>query len=229
MCIRDRSLFGKVNAQDWQKHNLGTNLNDLKNVQSALTQDITISPDSIYYDYMILQSVNLINNSTQPINVISVQDFAYGYGWSWWVHEMSCTLPQIINPGYTETIVIAIECLIKAPATEYLHSTMEIVSSVGTQYCHIFLDPKLISAIDKKTDEYIRIYPNPVKDNLIINIDESLSKGQLSILNISGQQLLQQEITEAKTTIDVSKLSPGIYVVKMVGEKGVHMGKFVKR
>ena len=68
-----------------------------------------------------------------------------------------------------------------------------------------------------------------MKDNLIINIDESLSKGQLSILNISGQQLLQQEITEAKTTIDVSKLSPGIYVVKMVGEKGVHMGKFVKR
>lgn len=204
-------------------------IDDLKNVQSELTQDITISPDSIYFDYIILQSVNLINNSTQPITLISVQDHAYCNGWMWEVIEMTCTLPQIINPGFTETITIWVECIIKVPTTEYLHSTIEIVSSVGTQYCHIFLDPDLISAVDKKTREFIRFYPNPVKDNLIIDTDEPQPDGRLTIFSLNGQQVLQQEITEPNTILDVSHLSPGIYMVKMVGEKGVHMAKFVKQ
>jgi photosystem II stability/assembly factor-like uncharacterized protein len=70
------------------------------------------------------------------------------------------------------------------------------------------------------------IYPNPT--SAIITI-ETLANGSLSILNISGQQLLQQEITEPITTIDVSTLPSGVYVVKVVGDKGVQVGKIVKQ
>jgi len=70
------------------------------------------------------------------------------------------------------------------------------------------------------------IYSNPASTNITI---ETPSKSTLSIHNTSGQQLLQQEITEPTTTIDVSGLASGIYIVKVIGEKEIQMGKFVKQ
>ncbi|MFH1295791.1 MAG: T9SS type A sorting domain-containing protein [Bacteroidota bacterium] len=70
------------------------------------------------------------------------------------------------------------------------------------------------------------LYPNPTSTQTAI---ETPTKGYLFILNLSGQQLLQQEITEPTTTIDVSTLPSGVYVVKLVGEKGVGIGKFIKQ
>ncbi len=45
---------------------------------------------------------------------------------------------------------------------------------------------------------------------------------------LSNWDRLQQEITEPTTTIDVSTLPNGIYLVKLVGEKEVKTGKFIK-
>jgi photosystem II stability/assembly factor-like uncharacterized protein len=69
------------------------------------------------------------------------------------------------------------------------------------------------------------IYPNPTSSTIVI---ENIDKGKLSILNLDGQHLLQQQITAPVTNIDVSNLPNGIYMVKVVGEKGVQTGKFVK-
>ncbi|MBE0647023.1 MAG: T9SS type A sorting domain-containing protein [Bacteroidales bacterium] len=73
--------------------------------------------------------------------------------------------------------------------------------------------------------EYLMIYPNPASTTITI---ETPSKCSLSILNFTGQQLLQQGITESTTTLDVSGLPSGIYVVKLAGEKGMQVGKFIK-
>jgi len=70
------------------------------------------------------------------------------------------------------------------------------------------------------------IYPNPASTT--INV-ESLLKGSIYILNLSGQQFQQELITVPKTTIDVSSLPGGVYFVKLVGEKDVKMGKFIKQ
>jgi photosystem II stability/assembly factor-like uncharacterized protein len=69
-------------------------------------------------------------------------------------------------------------------------------------------------------------YPNPVSTEITI---ETPTNGNLSILNTSGQQLLQREITEPTTTIDVSGWKSGVYFVKVAGENGVQVGKFIKQ
>jgi hypothetical protein len=69
------------------------------------------------------------------------------------------------------------------------------------------------------------IYPDPTSSGITI---KTPIHGHFSIFNFSGQQLLQQEITEPSTSVDVSTLPSGIYGVKAVGEKGVLVGKFVK-
>jgi hypothetical protein len=72
----------------------------------------------------------------------------------------------------------------------------------------------------------IQIYPNPASTTIDI---KSPIIGTLSILDLGGQQILQQEITKPTTTIDVSTLPSGVYVVKVIGEKGVQVGKFIKQ
>jgi hypothetical protein len=46
---------------------------------------------------------------------------------------------------------------------------------------------------------------------------------------VNGQPLITRQVTEPKTMEDISNLPSGVYLVKVVGEKGVQVGKFVKQ
>jgi len=48
-------------------------------------------------------------------------------------------------------------------------------------------------------------------------------------LNLQGQELINSQITEQKTTVDISTLPSGVYLLKVTGEQGVKIGKFVKQ
>ena len=72
----------------------------------------------------------------------------------------------------------------------------------------------------------IKLYPNPTSRNLNI---ETVENGTLFVFNVNGVLLLQKKLTEPSTPIDVNTLPSGIYLVKMVGVKGVQVGKFIKQ
>ena len=84
------------------------------------------------------------------------------------------------------------------------------------------------TGVDENQQLKLSFYPNPSFDKITINKSINASQEQLFIINLSGKQLLQRTITEPTTTIDISTLPSGIYVVKVVGERGVQVGKFVK-
>jgi hypothetical protein len=94
------------------------------------------------------------------------------------------------------------------------------------QCFHYFQTLTDIIEIKDLTSLKINIYPNPTSTTITI---ETITKGHLSILNLSGQRLLHQEISEPTTTIDVSTLPCGVFVVKLVGENVVQVGKFIKQ
>ena len=59
----------------------------------------------------------------------------------------------------------------------------------------------------------VKLYPNPVKNNLFINSNE-INFDAVSIYSVEGKQVLSQnQILD--NTIDVSNLASGIYVVKL--------------
>ena len=70
------------------------------------------------------------------------------------------------------------------------------------------------------------IYPNPASTHITV---ETQVPSQLSILNLNGLELLKQPITEPKTIIDISSLPNGVYFVRVMGEKTVRVGKFIKQ
>jgi hypothetical protein len=71
----------------------------------------------------------------------------------------------------------------------------------------------------------IKIYPNPVKDELRIENGE-LKINRMEIVDLSGKAIYQ--FNGLRNQINVSTLSQGIYFVKIETDKGIVTQKFVK-
>jgi hypothetical protein len=66
----------------------------------------------------------------------------------------------------------------------------------------------------------VSIYPNPVKDNLNINIKDFSGEVSVKIIDINGREVLNKDINNFNTSnaLDLSAFSSGIYVLKLSGE-----------
>ncbi|MBI5219178.1 MAG: T9SS type A sorting domain-containing protein, partial [Bacteroidia bacterium] len=72
----------------------------------------------------------------------------------------------------------------------------------------------------------LRIYPNPVKNELIIETN-STTKQEFELLNLIGQSLFTSTI-DKKAVIDLKQFSSGIYLVRLYSAKGIILKKIVK-
>ncbi len=70
------------------------------------------------------------------------------------------------------------------------------------------------------------IYPNPVDNFMMLKIkDQNMNK--FSIMNMTGQKVLSGDINE--DTINVSKLKPGVYFIKIMSDKKNITQRFIKK
>ena len=76
--------------------------------------------------------------------------------------------------------------------------------------------------------ENIYIYPIPAFEKISVEISPMIKESMLTIYNISGQELIKQQIKNNKTEIDISNLTRGIYFVKLITGKTVEVRKIIK-
>jgi len=193
--------------------------------------DLTISPDSLFYDNSIYNTTILTNNSNQPINLLSVQQecFACVGNWYWKVDSMSVNTPHWIYPGQSVSVIVMAWGGIKSTLNDYKHSTMAIQTSVGLQYCHIFLNLSLISAIDEKPALTLNFYPNPAKSAITIGFnDDSGSLKIIEIYNSLGGLVFTEKVNESSLTLFIESFSNGIYTAKVQTTKNSFISRFVK-
>ncbi|HWY38110.1 MAG TPA: GH25 family lysozyme [Bacteroidia bacterium] len=74
------------------------------------------------------------------------------------------------------------------------------------------------------------LYPNPAGSKITIenNTLSSTQAEMISIYNMQGQLVLQQQLQNQKAEIDISGLTTGMYFVNIKTEKGMEVKKFVK-
>ena len=72
----------------------------------------------------------------------------------------------------------------------------------------------------------ITVFPNPAKDKLTIGCTQ---KSEIEILNPEGQILKKLTSNGIHTTVDLSNLSAGIYIIKVKTEEGITVKKFIKQ
>jgi hypothetical protein len=74
----------------------------------------------------------------------------------------------------------------------------------------------------------LQIFPNPANDNLTVRLFNDKPAGEIRIYNLLGQQYRALTISGDHTTIDVSDLSKGIYIMYLATDKNIYRQKFIK-
>ncbi len=74
----------------------------------------------------------------------------------------------------------------------------------------------------------LSFYPNPVKDKLNLNLNDSGSIKSFTVSDITGKQILTKNTSSANIEIDFSRFSKGIYFVKVTSVKSQKTIKIIK-
>jgi hypothetical protein len=84
-----------------------------------------------------------------------------------------------------------------------------------------------INDYSKTTKHLLNLYPNPASQKVTINTGMT-DHPAISIYNLQGQLLMQQQVQQGKTDIDISELAKGVYIVKLYSNARVEAGKIIK-
>jgi hypothetical protein len=79
-----------------------------------------------------------------------------------------------------------------------------------------------------KNGNGITIIPNPSNDKITISSSAITGDTQLSIFNVNGEKVIERQIQEPETQLEISALTRGVYFVRMQNQKMVEVGKMVK-
>lgn len=76
-------------------------------------------------------------------------------------------------------------------------------------------------------DHGIQVLPNPARDRIEL-VAQDLPSMELLITDAAGKPVLRTRATETSTSVDISHLAPGIYLLKVRMGKGEVVKRFVK-
>jgi serine protease AprX len=84
-----------------------------------------------------------------------------------------------------------------------------------------------LASSDFEKDNSIKLYPNPVQENLFFDLPESFSPSDIEIYDISGK-LIRIFKYEEKNSLKVGDLNSGVYIVKFINQDKRLNVKFLK-
>jgi hypothetical protein len=102
---------------------------------------------------------------------------------------------------------------------------------VGTYGRSIYqtLLPAAAHVKDNLAQHGITIIPNPSNDKITISLPAITGIPKLSIFNASGEKVIERQLTDTDTQIDISALPRGVFCVRVQDEERVAVTKLVKQ
>ncbi|MBL7727868.1 MAG: T9SS type A sorting domain-containing protein, partial [Dinghuibacter sp.] len=73
-----------------------------------------------------------------------------------------------------------------------------------------------------------QVFPNPAKNKLTVQLAELNGMADISITDINGRIVMRQRTADNNTEMNISQLSPGVYMVKVMENGKLNNWKFVK-
>jgi len=105
------------------------------------------------------------------------------------------------------------------------------IGATGVEMVDVAMEVSIKSAesvgigIEEINEYGLRMYPNPVKDKLFLELDKHAI---IRVYNSLGQKVLRQEYTKNNNYINLSKLDKGYYVIKIETDFEIISKKVVK-
>lgn len=169
-------------------------------------------------------AINLWAVNDNNENVYFIQDEAMGidaenpvtamHGWRWNVMTL-CGLDQLADESITYPFEL---CL----SVTLLDNNVIDPNTDNNLYCITVGDAASLHIGIAENNNTLNVYPNPACN--VINVDNAAG-AQISIFNIAGQEVMAIEAANANETINVSNLTEGVYVVRVVNGKEVATSK----
>lgn len=83
---------------------------------------------------------------------------------------------------------------------------------------------------ETKANSTYRFFPNPARDNITIEKLSNTNQNEyIAICDIQGKKILQQQLKQSQTVIDISSLNKGLYIIKLINSEHLELNKFVKK
>ncbi len=124
-------------------------------------------------------------------------------------------------PNATNTEIMSYVC---QSASQY--STPDYNYGYGIPDLELALNIGL--SVEKEKANGFKIFPNPVGNTLYIKSFFENKPMSLCIYNVLGKVVLQKEITEATTDIDVTSLAAGMYIMSLKSNSASKTFKLIK-
>jgi len=210
-------------------------------VEQAFTQQLTdtvlcygdsllifgnwITDSGIYYDS--LQSVNGCD-SIYYINVNKIQidttvyasatqlnaAYAFAHAYQWY----DCATSMAIAGANLMSFMPTQNGSYKVKITSF--------TCIETSFCH---NVNWFVGIDNSSTSNIKISPNPVSNQLLIELPEGKFNYKLIIYSSNGQQIKELVLNSMYNSIDLSSLSAGVYIYQIYDNtKMIKASRFIK-
>lgn len=95
-------------------------------------------------------------------------------------------------------------------------------------FLHLYSTP-IITSVEREIDHsYFVVFPNPTSSECTIRLSSGTTVKEVDrvrLLNLLGQPVKEQTISDVETSIDLRSLQNGIYFIEVVNKKNVVVGK----
>jgi uncharacterized delta-60 repeat protein len=159
-------------------------------------------------------TVNALPNVATTVNTNTIEATQSGATYQW----LDCNNTFAIIPGATSQSYTA-----SKDGNYAVRITQGICSNIST--C-VQIGNLGIETIENTKG--IFIYPNPVTDELNVEIKANQDKTDFEIINSIGQVIFKGNFI-GKMTIKTTEFSPGIYIVKLMNDNLVEFKKVIKK
>lgn len=82
--------------------------------------------------------------------------------------------------------------------------------------------------IDEFNEPNLLLYPNPARESIHFS-NQSSQYESFEIYSISGHKAMEGTINPYQSSIDISKMSEGTYIISLHGNNGFHTATFIKK
>lgn len=107
------------------------------------------------------------------------------------------------------------------------HGTIIPITATELNALNAKWNPSAVTSV--KTDNGFSVYPVPAKDVLNVTLANSdASKSSVFIYSLLGEKMKQQTLPSPNSTVDISTLTPGVYLIQSVqDDKVIGTARFI--
>jgi len=198
--------------------------------------NLTVGDTMFFYYSQIESESDTFSRVVSAIDSIQLYTGQYRKRYTM-ANGINCYLPDVVvegigsisNVGLFNPFNNAI-CTCGDEYTFTCFKELDTVIYLNKLFCNYCFCGLSVNVDNIKTQENIIIYPNPATDKLQIDLNSEVSGGNsyLKIYDVVGNLILEKNVVDNKTNLNVSSFPCGVYIVEVKTEKGIEVRKFVK-